>query len=84
MPRFPVVSAKQLIEFFENEGYRVQRQTGSHIMMDKPGAPRPLSIPNNNPVSIGVVHTCLKIAQIGRDEFIDKIQNAKQHRKQKG
>ncbi len=62
MTRLPRdIDAKTLIRALERIGYRILRQTGSHIRL----APRDekacgVTIPNHSPLKAGVLHSILR------------------------
>ncbi len=76
MPRD--LSGKELINRLERLGYRVTRQTGSHIRLscDQPKAHH-ITIPNHDPLRIGTLSAILvDIAasrQLTRDELLRKL-----------
>ena len=77
VPRFPVVSSKQLIKFFEERGFHKDRQKGSHIMLEKEGVARTIVIPERKEVDIDIVQGNLRTAGISKDEFIAAMRRAK-------
>ncbi|MFQ5486572.1 MAG: type II toxin-antitoxin system HicA family toxin [Desulfobacterales bacterium] len=47
MAKLPVISGKNAVKAFEQDGWKVQRRAKSrHIIMKKEGMPTTLSIPN--------------------------------------
>jgi predicted RNA binding protein YcfA (HicA-like mRNA interferase family) len=54
---------------FEQLGYRLAGQKGSHIKMEKPGAARPLIIPRYNEVGEDIILNLIRTAGITRDAF---------------
>ena len=54
------LDAKELIKALQRLGYRVVRQTGSHIRLqaDEP-KPHALTIPNHSPIRIGTLASIL-------------------------
>jgi predicted RNA binding protein YcfA (HicA-like mRNA interferase family) len=44
MPKITSVDYRTLIQVFELDGFHVSRQKGDHIVMTKPGVPRPIVI----------------------------------------
>jgi predicted RNA binding protein YcfA (HicA-like mRNA interferase family) len=55
MPVSPVLKPRQVIRAFQNLGWEVARQRGSHIIMTKLGAITTLSIPNHPEVARGTL-----------------------------
>ena len=79
MPKFPVVSARQLSAFFKQEGVTQQRKKGSHIIFTKPGVSRPPVIPDSRELSFSVVTSNLKTAGISKTRFVAAMQNQKKN-----
>lgn len=77
MPKLGPVSWKVLIKVFEAAGYVRARQEGSHIVMVKPGAIRPLVIPAHPEVSVGVIQSCLRSAKLSREEYFTLLEKAR-------
>jgi predicted RNA binding protein YcfA (HicA-like mRNA interferase family) len=79
MTRLPRdLTGKQLIAALERIGYRVTRQTGSHMRLTCEGmAPHHVTVPNHDPLRIGTLAAILMdVARhhgITRDELIDKL-----------
>ncbi|MBU4331747.1 type II toxin-antitoxin system HicA family toxin [Patescibacteria group bacterium] len=75
MPKLPVVSGKQATKVFEKVGYRITRQTGSHIRMhhnfDK--TRNPLSIPNHKIIGKGLLRRLLRDAELPVAEFTNLL-----------
>lgn len=69
MPRITPQSYRILIRVFNEVGFSIKRTTGSHIIMNKPGAARPIVIPKYDEVDIDIIKANLRTAQISRDEY---------------
>ena len=56
------VNASELIKLLERYGYRIIRQTGSHIRLSKTlnGKEHAITIPNHKPIKIGTLHSIAK------------------------
>ena len=53
--------APQLVRTLQRFGYRVTRQTGSHIRLESQAAPtHRVTLPNHSPIKIGTLHSILK------------------------
>ena len=78
MPKIVPVDYRTLIRVFEQEGFVVSRQRGDHIVMTKPGVPRPVVI-KTSPHLVPVTHirTNLTTAGISRDRFFELLERAK-------
>ncbi|MCU0426360.1 MAG: type II toxin-antitoxin system HicA family toxin [Candidatus Kapabacteria bacterium] len=65
----PTVSGKEFIRLLLKRGWREIRQRGSHIIVQKDGEHRALSIPNHREISAGTLRSLLKQAGISLEEF---------------
>ena len=72
------LSGEQLIKKLERLGYRVTRQTGSHIRLtcDNP-TQHHITIPNHDPLRLGTLNSILgDIAaqlKVARDELLQRL-----------
>lgn len=73
MGRVPPVKPADAIRVFEQLGYAVDRRRGSHIVMKKPGATRPLVVPDHTELAIGTLRSNLRSAGISVDEFLERL-----------
>ena len=71
MSRLPVVSGKDLVRAFEQVGYALSHQTGSHIILRHASTPhRHLSIPNHREIAKGTLRGLIRDAGLTVDELI--------------
>ena len=70
MPRLPSASGAEARAVFERAGWRLVRQTGSHMIMTKPGAVTVLSIPNHNALARGTLRALIRQAGLDVEDFI--------------
>jgi len=73
MPALPVLSGLKVVRVFENLGWQVARQRGSHIVMVKDGEIATLSIPAHQEVAKGTLRSLIRTAGITVEEFCDQI-----------
>jgi predicted RNA binding protein YcfA (HicA-like mRNA interferase family) len=73
MPPLPVISGRKAVRAFENLGWQVARQRGSHIVMVKDGEMATLSIPDHKEVARGTLRSLIRTAGITVDEFYEQI-----------
>ncbi len=74
MTKLPVISAKKAIAVLERIGYKVDHQTGSHIILRNYKYPyRRLTIPNHKSLAKGTLRGIIKQAGLTKDEFADLI-----------
>ncbi|MBU4361008.1 type II toxin-antitoxin system HicA family toxin [Patescibacteria group bacterium] len=72
MPKLPIISAKKAVKFFEQNGYRVTRQRGSHIRLHHP-IKQPLTIPNHKTIARGLLRKLLRDSEISVDELVQGL-----------
>lgn len=70
MPKLPVISGKDFVKVLEKLGFRVERQTGSHIVLRRASDAMSVSVPNHGELSKGVLNTLMKSIDLGREELL--------------
>ena len=75
MPSLPVLSGREVIRVFESFGWRMARQTGSHIVLVKTGDVATLSVPNHREVARGTLRSLIRSAGLTPAEFIAAADN---------
>jgi predicted RNA binding protein YcfA (HicA-like mRNA interferase family) len=79
MTRLPRnLTGKELVTALERIGYRVTRQTGSHIRLScETAMPHHVTVPNHDPLRVGTLAVILAdVAHrqaMSRDELLDKL-----------
>lgn len=78
MPKLTPVDYRDLIRVFELDGFTVSRQRGDHIVMTKPGVPRPVVI-KTSPHQVPVTHirTNLTTAGMSRERFFELLEQVR-------
>lgn len=78
MPKITPIHYQTLIEVFEMDGFTVKRQKGDHIIMTKPGIPRPVVI-TTSPRKVPVTHirTNLTTAGVSRERYFELLERVK-------
>lgn len=69
MPALPVISGRKAVRVFEELGWQIARQRGSHIIMVKTGEMETLSIPDHKEVAKGTLRSLIRSAGITVEEF---------------
>lgn len=69
MPDLPVISGRQARRAFEKAGWRFDRQNGSHMILERPGAPGLLSIPDHRELRSGLLRGLIRDAGLTVEEF---------------
>ena len=71
MPQLPVMSGRAVVRVFENLGWQVARQRGSHIVLVKDGCNVTLSVPDHKEVAKGTLRSLIRAAGLTVQEFCD-------------
>ena len=70
--KLPHMSGVELCKVLCHIGYRIERQRGSHIILEKNGFPM-LSIPNHHELDIGTLKSILRKAGVSTENFLTLI-----------
>ena len=78
MPRITPIHYRALIRVFESEGFTISRQKGDHIVMTKPGIPRPVVI-KTSPRRVPVTHirTNMTTAGMSRERYFELLERVR-------
>ncbi len=69
MGRLSNISGKQAVKMFENFGYLLDHQTGSHMILWHETKPS-LSVPNHRELAPGLLRALIRQAELTVDEFL--------------
>lgn len=77
MPRIIPVDYRTHIRVFEPDGFAISRQKADHVVMTKPGIPRPVVI-KTSPRKVPVTHICISLATAGipRERYFQLLDQA--------
>jgi len=68
--RLPVVSGRDAVRAFSKIGYRLDHQTGSHLILRHGDSPhRRLTVPDHRELAKGTLRRLIREAGLGVDEF---------------
>jgi predicted RNA binding protein YcfA (HicA-like mRNA interferase family) len=70
MPALPLLRPREVVRAFEQLGWRIARQRGSHIVLTKPGGLVTLSIPDHPQVARGTLRALIAKAGLTVEEFL--------------
>lgn len=70
MPEVPLLRPTEVVKTFEQFGWRVVRQRGSHIILAKAGHIATLSVPDHPEVARGTLRSLIQKAGLTIDEFL--------------
>ena len=73
MASLPVLSGREVVKTFESLGWKVARQSSSHIIMTKEGEMVTLSVPDHKEVARGTLRSLIRSANLTVDEFVSAI-----------
>lgn len=74
MASIPLLHPREVIKTFEQFGWAVVRQRGSHIILIKQGHIATLSVPNHSEVARGTLRSLISKAGITVEGFINAIE----------
>ncbi len=70
MPRLPTVTSRQMIAALQRAGFRIDHQSGSHVILRHPIAEIRVVVPwHNDDLGRGLTLRIIKTAGLTRDEF---------------
>jgi predicted RNA binding protein YcfA (HicA-like mRNA interferase family) len=70
MASLPVLSGREVVRVFESLGWKVVRQSNSHIIMTKGDEVATLSVPDHKEVAKGTLRSLIRSANLTIDEFV--------------
>jgi predicted RNA binding protein YcfA (HicA-like mRNA interferase family) len=72
--KLPALRATEIITALERVGLVVKRQTGSHVILTKPGLRRPVVVPmHRRELPRGTVKDIIRQAELSIDEFLSNL-----------
>lgn len=74
MPRLTPVGWQKIVCVFEQLGYRMAGQKGSHIKLEKAGVARPLIVPRYDEVGKDIIAGLIRTAGITREAFLSLLE----------
>lgn len=69
MTRLPVISGAEAVKAFEVAGWRVSRQTASHVILVRPGHNANLSVPQHGELAKGTLRSLIRAAGLTVEQF---------------
>jgi len=73
MQKLPLLSGREVVKVFQNLGWQVARQKGSHIILVKEGHIATLSVPDHREVAKGTLRALIAYADITVKEFLSAM-----------
>ena len=71
MPPVPLLRPREVVRAFENLGWQVARQRGSHIILSKPGNIATLSVPKHPQVARGTLRALIARSGVSVEQFVE-------------
>ena len=72
MPKLPLISGRKIIKIFQEIGYQIARQKGSHIRLHHKER-NSITIPDYKTISRGLLRKILRDAQLTRKRFFQLL-----------
>lgn len=76
MPSLPLMRGREIVRFFEKDGWSVARQRGGHIVMVKPGHMATLSVPDHREVARGILRSLIRSSGLTVERFLVLVKGA--------
>ncbi len=74
MPKLPVLSGIDVVKALKKLGYKLDHQTGSHLILRQNKEPfRRITIPNHKEIAKGTLRAIIRQTGLTRDEFFKII-----------
>ena len=69
--RLPRGPWRKVVRAFGKRGWRVTRQRGSHMILEKPGCEATLSIPRHGTIGPGLLRSLIRDGEMTVDQFLE-------------
>lgn len=66
---------ERLVRVFEQDGFRIAREEGDHLVLTKQGAMRPLVIPRYRAVPVFIIRNNMRSAGMSRERFFTLLRS---------
>ena len=73
MSRLPVISGRECVKVLERVGFRVRRQTGSHIILRRDSPFAQVVVPNHKKLDRGTLRAIIRGSDLTVDAFTDLL-----------
>ena len=72
--KLPVLPAHKIIKALEKAGFKISRQTGSHIFLVKTNKEKfGLPVPNHSEIGRGLLKRIIKQSRLTEEEFLELV-----------
>lgn len=69
MPKLPVLSGADVVRCFQRDGWGIDRQRGSHVVLVKTGHIASLSVPQHKEVAPGTLRSLIRASGMSVEQF---------------
>jgi predicted RNA binding protein YcfA (HicA-like mRNA interferase family) len=73
MPKLTPVDWKTLVRIFEQDGFKQERQKGSHIVLSKLGVKRAIVIPTYDALGVDIITSNMRTAGMSRERYFELL-----------
>ena len=74
MPKLPVISGIKVVKALSKIGYKIDHQTGSHMILRHKEEPhRRLTVPNHDEIAKGTLLAIIKQSGLAKEEFMELV-----------
>ena len=73
MPKLPVLSADKVVKALKRAGFKILRQSGSHIHLWNDDGRILVTVPYHPELAKGTLNAIIKQSKMDRDEFLSLI-----------
>lgn len=71
MPKLPILSGKDVVKTLSKIGYKIDHQTGSHIILRHEKPPhRRITVPDHKEIAKGTLRAIIRQAGLTIEEFV--------------
>ncbi len=73
MGSLPILSGREVVRAFAEDGWQMVRQRGSHMILVKDGSMATLSVPEHREVAKGTLRSLIRSSGLSVDEFVELV-----------
>ena len=73
MPKLPVLSADKVVKALKKAGFKIVRQSGSHIHLWNEDSRTLVTVPNHPELAKGTLTSIIKQSKMDRDDFLKLV-----------
>ena len=70
-----MISGREALRAFERDGWILRRQSGSHMILTKPGNIASLSIPDHKELAPGTLRKLIRYSGLSVENFVRLLQH---------